>query len=310
MYSYSMTQWVLFFFCYAFIGWIWECFYVSATNVWKKKKLKFINRGFLHGPIIPIYGFAAVSILMATMPFREDTCVVYVVGALTATMFELVTGTAMERLFKVKYWDYSELPLNYNGHICLFVSLFWGFFSVLLVQVIHVPVDALMVRVSQKIWELVAYVSVIVFTCDTVQSFNEAMELRDILESLTENNETIRRLERRIEAIVAFTPIADIDELRDIRLEVREDITYRVERFRWKNEERINKIKEHLLLPDFDEVPERVELIEKLEQYRHRIWEKSNKQFIHAMRQLKRNPMVKSARYQEVIEQLNEWLRE
>lgn len=310
MYSYTMTQWVLFFFCYAFIGWIWECFFVSIKGAWKNKKWKFINRGFLHGPIIPIYGFAAISILLATIPLSENTYAVFFIGALTATLFELITGTVMERLFKVKYWDYSNLPLNYHGHICLFVSLFWGFFSVLLVQVIHVPVDTLMMTLPQSICEILAVICIIAFSCDTTVSFNEAMELRDILESLSENNETIKRLERRFDAIVAFAPRPDMDDFHELRHSVRENITYNVERLRWKNEERINKIKEYILLPEFDELPDRTELLEKLELHRKKVLEKSNKQYIHAINQLKRNPMVKSEKYQEIIELLNDWIKE
>lgn len=107
------------------MGWIWECFYVSFKCALEKKKWSFINRGFLHGPVIPIYGVAAIAILLTTIQLRENTIAIYVIGALTATLFELVTGSVMERLFKVKYWDYTDLPLNYHGHICLFVSLFW-----------------------------------------------------------------------------------------------------------------------------------------------------------------------------------------
>lgn len=310
MYSYTITQWILFFFCYAFAGWIWECFFVSIKEAWKNKKWKFINRGFLHGPIIPIYGFAAISILLATIPFSENTYAVFFIGALTATLFELITGTLMERLFKVKYWDYSHLPLNYRGHICLFISLFWGFFSVLLVQVIHVPVDGFMMKIPQSICEILAVVVIIAFSCDTTVSFNEAMELRDILEALSENNETMKRLERRFDAIVAFTPIPDRDDWQDMKHSVRENVTYNVERLRWKNEERINKIKEYILLPEFDELPDRVEILEKLELHRKKVMEKSNKQYMHAMNQLKRNPMVKSKNYQEIIELLNDWIKE
>ena len=61
MYNYSLTQWILFFFWYCFLGWIWECLFVSAQRAWKNKKWEFVNRGFLHGPIIPIYGFAAIT---------------------------------------------------------------------------------------------------------------------------------------------------------------------------------------------------------------------------------------------------------
>ena len=309
MYSYSITQWTLFFFWYCFLGWIWECSYVSMRQAWQNKKWKFINRGFLHGPVIPIYGFAAITILLTTIGVRESTAAVYVIGALTATLFELVTGTGMEHLFKVKYWDYSDMPLNYNGHICLFVSLLWGFFSVVLVKLIHVPIESLLLQAPTFLCEIAAFSLMAVFAYDTATSFNEAMDLRDVLESLSEHNETVKRMERRFDAIVAFTSIPDMDEIREMGLSAKENLIYRVEKLRWKNEEHLNRLKEHLQLPEFDELSERQELLEKLEFYRKRIMEKSNKQFLHAVSQLKRNPNAKSAKYQEMLEVLKGLLK-
>lgn len=262
-YSYSLTQWILFFFWYCFLGWIWECLFVSVKRAWKNKKWEFVNRGFLNGPLIPIYGFAAITILLATIQVRENTIAIYVLGALTATLFEMVTGTVMERLFKVKYWDYSDMPLNYHGHICLFVSLFWGAFSVLLVRIIHVPVENLLMQIPSFLCEAFAFMFMAIFAYDTTVSFNEAMDLREVLESLSENNETVKRLERRFDAIVAFTPVPDIDEIHELKLR-----------------------------------------LEKLEIHRKRIMEKSNKQFLRAMNQLKRNPGAKSEKYQEMMELL------
>lgn len=309
MYSYSITQWTLFFFWYCFLGWIWECSYVSMRQAWQNKKWKFINRGFLHGPVIPIYGFAAITILLTTIGVRESTAAVYVIGALTATLFELVTGTGMEHLFKVKYWDYSDMPLNYNGHICLFVSLLWGFFSVVLVKLIHVPIESLLLQTPTFLCEIAAFSLMAVFAYDTATSFNEAMDLRDVLESLSEHNETVKRMERRFDAIVAFTSIPDMDEIREMGLSAKENLIYRVEKLRWKNEEHLNRLKEHLQLPEFDELSERQELLEKLEFYRKKIMEKSNKQFLHAVSQLKRNPNAKSAKYQEMLEVLKGLLK-
>lgn len=313
MYSYSLTQWILFFFWYCFLGWIWECFYVSVNQAWKNKKWEFINRGFLHGPLIPIYGFAAITILLTTLQLRGNTLAVYIIGALTATLFEIVTGSVMERLFKVKYWDYSNMPLNYKGHICLFVSLFWGVFSVLLVQVIHVPAENIVLGIPEFVSEIVAFSTMIVFVYDISVSFNEAMDLRDILESLSENNETMQRLERRFDAVVAFTPIPDLDELREelgeMKLNAKGNIIYNVERMRWKNEQRIDRIKEHLQIAELEEMLERKEILEKLESYKRRLMEKSNKQFLRAARQLKRNPDVRSEKYQDTLETLKELLR-
>lgn len=269
MYRYSLTQWILFFFWYCFLGWIWECLYVSVMNVKNTKKWEFINRGFLHGPAIPIYGFAAISILLATGRVRENTLAIYVVGALTATLFELITGTAMERLFKVKYWDYSALPLNYKGHICLFVSIFWGFFSVLLVQVIHVPAESLLLQVPELACEIAAFALMAVFAYDTSVSFNEAMDLRELLESLSESNETLQRLERRLNAVIAFTPVPDIDEIKE----------------------------------------NREKLLERFEQQIRKIFEGHNKQLLRAASQLHRNPTLNSEKHKETLETLKRLLK-
>lgn len=309
MHSYSLTQWILFFFCYCFLGWIWESFFVSVKKLRKTKEWEFINRGFLHGPLIPIYGFAAVVILQGTLPVRENTYAVYVCGALTATLFELVTGTAMEHLFKVKYWDYSELPLNYEGHICLFVSLFWGFFAVLLVRVVHVRAEAVFLKLSSFTSEVLAFTLTIAFTYDFAVSFNEAMDLREIMESLTENNETLKRLERRFNAVVAFAALPDKVELKGMRLSARERIVYRVENLRGRNEERFNRIKEYIQLPEYEKLPDLREILEKLEISRRNLTEKSNKQYLRAARQLKRNPYVSSKKHQETLELLKELLK-
>lgn len=308
MKGYSIAQWILFFFVYGFVGWICECFYVSAKHAWKKKSWEFVNRGFLHGPFIPIYGFASISILLTTIQLRESTYIVYLAGALTATVFELITGTVMEKLFKVKYWDYSDWPLNYKGHICLFVSMFWGLLSVLLVKGVHMLVENLLLQIPVLVSEAAAFVLVAVFIHDVTISFNEAMDLRDILESLSENNETVKHIEQKITSIAKYTPISDKYVFYSMKATVKENLMYNVERFRWQNEERINKLKECIQRLEADALPERKEFMDRLELHRKRIVEKSSKQFLRARRQLKRNPEVKSVKYQAALDSLKELL--
>lgn len=90
MYVYSLGQWLLFFFLYCFLGWVWESCYVSA------KRRQWVNRGFLHGPMLPIYGTGAVIILLATIPVRDSLWLVFLLGMLAATALEYVTGAAMD----------------------------------------------------------------------------------------------------------------------------------------------------------------------------------------------------------------------
>ena len=183
----------MFFYFYSFCGWVWESCFVSV------KERHWINRGFMHGPHLPIYGTGAVVILFLTLPVRGNYVLIYILGMTGATILEYVTGVAMERLFHMRYWDYSEKPLNFQGHICLFSSLGWGFFSVLLVEWVHKPVESLIFSIPNTLVDVGAFVITAVFVADLTQSFNEAMDLREILAKMTENKERLRELEKRLE---------------------------------------------------------------------------------------------------------------
>ena len=207
MHIYTAGQWVLLFFLYCFLGWVWESCYVSAC------RRQWVNRGFLHGPLLPIYGSGAILILFVTLPAEENLWLVWLLGMLAATALEYVTGDVMERLFKVRYWDYSKKKFNLNGHICLTSSVAWGFFSVLLVRFIHPPVGRLLVRVPDWLVDPAALALTAAFTVDAVRSVQAALDLREILTRLTEENEELRRIAKRVEVVSAFAG----DDLRRFR---------------------------------------------------------------------------------------------
>lgn len=126
----------LIFYIFCFAGWIWETIFVSI------QEKKFANRGFLNGPYLPIYGFGGLFIYLifqkySTTFFSITSIKIYIVGLILATIVEYITSFLMEKIFKARWWDYSNEFLNLNGRICLVASLFWGFLSVLFVQVIN-----------------------------------------------------------------------------------------------------------------------------------------------------------------------------
>lgn len=306
MYQYSISQWILFFLWYCFVGWIWESCYVSVRKAIENKKWEFINRGFLHGPFLPIYGMAAIVILIATIPVKEQLLFVYIGGAVAATTLELITGTMMERLFKVKYWDYSDLPLNYKGHICFFVSLFWGLCAILMTEVIHVPVERVMLLLPEGLAEITAMIFVGYLAYDFSVSFREAMDMREILERLTENNEALQRLERRFDAVVAFTPIPDMEEIREKGRTLKERALNRVERRRDEYLRKVRQMREYLMFGENVSFPDREELLIQLERLAKNIFSRSGKQYLGAMRHLKRNPGAISKKYQKALEEIKE----
>ena len=135
MYSYTFRQWLSFFYLYCIFGWCFESAYVSL------KQLRPVNRGFLKGPWLPLYGSGAILVLWMTLPFQNSPVEVYVVGLVGATVLEYFTGEAMVRLFKVRYWDYSNQHFQYKGHICLSSSIAWGFLSIAMVYGIQPQVE-------------------------------------------------------------------------------------------------------------------------------------------------------------------------
>lgn len=207
MHVYSAGQWVLLFFLYCFLGWVWESCYVSVC------RRQWVNRGFLHGPLLPIYGSGAILILFVTLPAEENLWLVWLLGMIAATALEYVTGDVMERLFKVRYWDYSKKRFNLNGHICLSSSIAWGFFSILLVRFLHPPVGRLLTSGPAFLVDPAALALTAAFTVDVVRSTQAALDLREILTRLTEENEELRRIAKRVEVVSAFAE----DDLRRFR---------------------------------------------------------------------------------------------
>ena len=207
MHVYTTGQWVLLFFFYCFCGWVWESCYVSL------RQRRWVNRGFLHGPLLPIYGSGAIIILFVTLPVEEDLFLVWLMGMLAATALEYVTGVVMERLFQVRYWDYSNQKFNLNGHICLSSSIAWGFFSILLVRFLHPPVGRLLADVPAWLVDPAAIVLTAAFSADVVRSVQDALDLKEILTRVAEENEDLRRLAKRAELAAAVAE----DDLRKFR---------------------------------------------------------------------------------------------
>lgn len=193
----SIIQWVLFFFIYCFIGWVWETIYVSV------RKRKFTNRGFMNGPILPIYGFGAITILLVTIPVDSSIILTFIVGMIGATVLEYMTGVVMEALFKVRYWDYSNQRFNYKGHICLSSSIAWGVASVLLVNVIQVPIAGWVKAIPRLVQEITTVFLTIIASFDMAMSVRDALDIKEILMNIKQNNEEVQKLQRRLDVWIA-----------------------------------------------------------------------------------------------------------
>ncbi|MCM1325149.1 MAG: hypothetical protein NC094_13505 [Bacteroidales bacterium] len=222
MYSYTMIQWVFFFYLYCFLGWVVESFYVSL------KSRKLVNRGFMRGPFLPLYGSGAIMMLVVSMPFQDNPVLVYVAGCIGATALEYVTGVTMEALFKVRYWDYSQNKFNFQGHICLFTTLAWGFLTILMTEVVHRPIEAFVLSLPQSLLSVMTYALTAGIAADFALSFKAALDLRDVLVRMEKAKEELLHIRARLDALIAAAG-EDISGYRESFAEVKESIEEKLE---------------------------------------------------------------------------------
>lgn len=122
---------VLLFFVYGFLGWCLEVAFAAC------KSGKFVNRGFLNGPICPIYGLGVISVVVLLRPVNDTLVLLYLGAVLLTSILEFATGWLLERIFHAKWWDYSKMPLNIGGYVCLLFSAIWGLACVGIVRFVH-----------------------------------------------------------------------------------------------------------------------------------------------------------------------------
>lgn len=241
MYEYTWYQWLAFFYIYCFFGWIFESVYVSF------KERRPVNRGFLRLPLLPLYGTGAVMMLWVSLPVKDHLGLVYLAGVAAATALEYVTGWGMERLFKMKYWDYSGKRFNVKGYICLSSSAAWGFLTILLTEVLHRPVEAFVLGLSQAAELAAVGVLSLFFAADAVQSVRAALDLAKVLEAVNAMRRELEEMQVQM-ALLRQETGQRMEEAREsalVRLEgVKADASARAARLREGSEERLTEAAE------------------------------------------------------------------
>ncbi len=134
-----------YFFIYAFLGWILETIYCVVTlGVFNK-------RGFLYGPVCPIYGFGAVILIQFLKKIKTNTVGKFFVAMIAFTAFEYIASVVLEDLFGLRWWDYTNEAFNFQGRISLAFSLAWGIIGVAFVEKIHPFVKSKIEKITYKI---------------------------------------------------------------------------------------------------------------------------------------------------------------
>lgn len=198
MIHYNIVQWLFIFYTYCFLGWCFESAYVSLRDG------HLINRGFLRGPFLPLYGSGATMMYVVSLPFQDHVILTYFAGCIGATVLEYITGVTMDALFNVRYWDYTRKKYNFQGHICLSSTIAWGFLTIFMTQVIHKPIERFVFSIPPRGLWYATLLLTFYLAADLALSVKAAMDLRMVLIKMQRVKEEMERMQRRLDVIVAF----------------------------------------------------------------------------------------------------------
>ena len=243
-----MYEYVFYFVIYAFLGWCTEVAYKAVTVG------QFVNRGFLNGPVCPIYGFGMVFVIWALTPVTDNAFFLFVGGFVITTLLEGVTGFVLEKLFHAKWWDYSSEPFNIGGYVCLKFSMLWALACMLIMNVVHPMIAAVVALVPRLVGKIVLAVSILFLGIDTVITVNTVMKLNKQLEKLTELGAAMRSVADEIGENI-FEGVSDInerservkaliEEQKERAEEIKETVRERIEKQQEEAERRFEELRE------------------------------------------------------------------
>lgn len=181
-------DYMLYFFIYSFLGWVCESIYCSCLEK------KVINRGFLNGPVCPVYGVGALIIITGLWSYRDSIIAVFVMGIILTSLLEYATATILEKLFHAKWWDYSRYKFNINGKVCLINSILFGFMSVFVIEILQPFVIDILSKMNSLILFVLLILAMISMIGDliiTTKALNTLTVKVDILGSLVDDMKKI-----------------------------------------------------------------------------------------------------------------------
>jgi uncharacterized membrane protein len=299
-----MSFLTVYFFIYAFAGWIYESIYVSA------KLKKITNRGFMHGPIIPIYGFGGLIFIMCGIYTGQNLIKTVISAVIICTLMELFTGVTMEKLFKVRYWNYDKYPHNIRGYICPRVSTIWALMGIFVFTFIHPLIREVVISIPINYLNIFSYISITLVLIDTTISYFEAIDLRATYEEFADNNKTIILLQKKLDNLQ--NDLGDnLDDVKDKLSEMSVEARNIISNFKQngniylqnsKQVERLSSIKNRLSNIDFDR---KNDVLSEIDSLQNRLRRGVNKKYKNARNILRRNPESISTRIEEQIKKNN-----
>ena len=232
----SLYQALNFFMIYSVIGWMIEVSFHAITLG------KVVNRGFLNGPLCPVYGCGVLSVLAvvrhagAAMGYSGNietasVWVLFVIGITFSTIVELVAGAALDMIFHARWWNYSAEKFNFRGYICLRFSIIWGLGIAFVLRVVHPVISDIVSFVPKKIgWVLIAVVYA-TFIADIVLTTMSVLKLNRQLEKMEELRQSILRVSDAMSEVIGNGTIMTAQKLEAEESKAREEYEARKQEF-------------------------------------------------------------------------------
>ena len=201
----NLLKILTYFILYSFLGWIMESVFRSICE----KKL--INTGFLKGPFCPIYGIGAIIMILILNSFKSNMIVLFIISMLVLTIWEYIVGYLLEKIFKTKYWDYSDHKFNFQGRICLTNSIYWGILGVAFVKYIHPFIQNFINQIDVNILKYVTTICMIILIVDAISTIVKFKNIKATLEKIETLNKEIKE---KLKEIPVIAKEKEIDKIK------------------------------------------------------------------------------------------------
>ncbi|WP_455950576.1 putative ABC transporter permease [Eubacterium sp.] len=198
---FTLNEFVLLFFIYSFLGWCVEVAFVAVTSG------RIENRGFLNGPVCPIYGCGMLGVLVALTPVKSNVCLLFLGGMIICSAVELFGGWILDKIFHMRWWDYSKNKFNIGGYICLAFSIMWGIAVVFAVRFVHTPIMAIVKKIPKTAQLIIITVFVVIFIIDMVVTLKNLIGIKKSLGQLDKIAEDLHGLGDQLKDVVGNTAI-------------------------------------------------------------------------------------------------------
>ena len=211
--GFSLYQTLAYFLIYSCLGWCLEVVYAAVTTG------KLVNRGFLNGPVCPIYGFGMVIVLYALTPLVDNTLLLYLGGVILPSVLELVGGWALYKLYRTRWWDYSDYPFNIGGYICLEFCLLWGGGTLVVMRIVHPIIAGLVAMVPTLVGVILMCILYAVYATDVVATAIAASTLADTLDTMEKLGDSIHAVSDAMTELLGTNAMAMDQKMDESRLQ-------------------------------------------------------------------------------------------